>query len=143
MNQTPPRWLQRLANYRLAYQQLTNAVTLTGQRPLSDLEQQGLIQAFEYTHELAWHVMKDYFVWQGHTNITGSRDATREAFQQGLVSDGEGWMEMISSRNQTSHTYNKAVADAVASRITQHYFALFTQFLGKMTDLATQMENTP
>lgn len=65
MNQTPPRWLQRLANYRLAYQQLTNAVTLTGQRPLSDLEQQGLIQAFEYTHELAWHVMKDYFVWQG------------------------------------------------------------------------------
>ncbi len=89
MNQTPPRWLQRLANYRLAYQQLTNAVTLTGQRPLSDLEQQGLIQAFEYTHELAWHVMKDYFVWQGHTNITGSRDVDNADLLANIQQDGQ------------------------------------------------------
>jgi len=48
--------------------------------------------------------MKDYFEYQGTTSIMGSRDAVREAFQRGLVADGEGWMEMLQSRNQTSHT---------------------------------------
>jgi hypothetical protein len=44
---------------------------------LNELEEQGLIQAFEFTW--AWNVMKDYFEYQGNTTITGSRDATREA----------------------------------------------------------------
>ncbi len=140
MTETPPRWLQRLANYRLAYQQLASAVQQAADRPLSDLEQQGLIQGFEYTHELAWNVMKDFLVWQGNNRITGSRDATREAFQLGLLGDGERWMEMISSRTQTSHTYNKAVADAVALSITRDYFPLFTQFLTRMNELAAQAE---
>ena len=136
MNGTPPRWHQRLANYQRALQQLATAVVLANERPLSELEQQGLIQAFEYTHELAWNVMKDYFVWQGNSSLTGSRDATREAFQQGLVTDGERWMEMIASRNQTSHTYNRAVADAIASSILQHYFPLFAAFEKRMATLA-------
>jgi len=74
------RWEQRLGNYSMALAQLSKAVDLAGQRPLSDLEQQGLIQAFEFTHELAWNVMKDYFAFQGNPSITGSRDAARESF---------------------------------------------------------------
>lgn len=54
------RWQQRLASYQRALAQLEAAVTLSQSRPLSELEQQGLIQAFEFTHELAWNVMKDY-----------------------------------------------------------------------------------
>jgi nucleotidyltransferase substrate binding protein (TIGR01987 family) len=87
------------------------------QRGLSDLEKQGVIQAFEFTHELAWNVMKDYFSWQGNPNITGSRDAIREAFNKGLITEGDGWMEMIKSRNQTSHTYNKLVANEIVEKI--------------------------
>lgn len=68
---------------------LTDAILLAGQRPLPPLEQQGLIQAFEFTHELAWNVMRDYFFWQGNAAIAGSRDATREAFAKGLLEDGE------------------------------------------------------
>lgn len=135
MSDATPRWLQRLANYQRAYQQLAYAVQLAAERPLSELEQQGLIQSFEYTHELAWNVMKDYFLWQGNNSLTGSRDATREAFQQGLVSDGVRWMEMITSRNQTTHTYNRAVADAVSESIIAHYFPLFTAFADKMNSL--------
>lgn len=84
------------------------------QRPLSEIEQLGLIKAFEFTHELPWNVMKDYFEYQGNTSITGSRDATREAFRRNLIDDGEGWMEMLQSRNKTSHTYNQEVADEIA-----------------------------
>lgn len=135
MNATPPRWQQRLVNYQRALQQLGAAVSLANERPLSELEQQGLIQAFEYTHELAWNVMKDYFVWQGNSSLTGSRDATREAFQQGLLTDGEHWMEMIASRNQTSHTYNRTVADKIASSIRLHYYPLFVAFGERMAAL--------
>ena len=129
------RWQQRLDNYRRALLQLQSAVALAGERALSELEQQGLIQAFEFTHELAWNVMKDYFYYQGASQITGSRDATRQAFAVGLVTDGEGWMEMIQSRNQSSHTYNRATALALVERIVQRYADLFATFAAKMESL--------
>ncbi len=132
------RWQQRFANYRKALAQLTSAVALANQRPLSDLEKQGTIQAFEFTHELAWNVLKDYFFFQGNASITGSRDATREAFQRGLITDGDGWMEMIRSRNQTSHTYNQAVANEIVSKITGSYHQLFQQLEKRLSDLANE-----
>jgi len=107
---TDLRWKQRLANFRKAFGRLDDAVLLSRQRDLSDLERQGLIQAFEFTHELAWNLMKDWFDYQGNFQISGSRDATREAFRMGLIQDGEAWMEMLKSRNQSSHTYNLETA---------------------------------
>ena len=129
------RWQQRLQNFDRALGQLNNAVLLSQQRQLSDLEEQGLIQAFEFTHELAWNVMRDYFRYQGNDNIHGSRDASREAFQMQLISDGDGWMEMIKSRNQTSHTYNDETAAEIAERITSCYVRLFNDFKAKMESL--------
>lgn len=134
-NETDIRWQQRLANYSKALDQLGNAVSLSGQRPLSDLEKQGLIQAFEFTHELGWNVMKDYFAYQGNPEVTGSRDAVREAYQKGLIEDGEGWMEMIKSRNQTTHAYQQKIANEIASHIVDRYYPLFQHFLEKMTGL--------
>jgi nucleotidyltransferase substrate binding protein (TIGR01987 family) len=122
------RWKQRLQNYQQALERLREAVELSRLRPLSRLEQQGLIQAFEFTHELAWNLMKDYLAYQGTPDLCGSRDASRAAFALGLISDGEGWMEMITSRNQTSRTYNQAVADAIAGLITGRYAPLFDAF---------------
>lgn len=121
-----------MANYSKALEQLDNAVAISQQRPLSDLEKQGLIQAFEFTHELAWNVMKDYFAYQGNPAITGSRDAAREAFQKGLIEDGEGWMEMIRSRNLTSYTYQQKIADEIVGQVVDRYFPLFERFLDAM-----------
>lgn len=132
------RWKQRMANFRRALAQLDGAVELAQQRELSDLERQGLIQAFEFNHELAWNVMKDYFAWQGNTAITGSRDAVREAFAKGLVEDGEGWMEMIRSRNLTAHAYNEKVAREIADQVVRRYHALFRAFALRMDELADQ-----
>lgn len=129
------RWEQRLANYTRALAQLVGAVELARTRELSEIERQGLIQVFEFTHELAWNVMKDYFAYQGNTAITGSRDAVREAFNKGLVEDGEGWMEMIWSRNQTAHTYNEKVAAEIADRIVALYSELFQAFHARMQRL--------
>lgn len=130
------RWKQRLNNFSQALSQLENAVLLSKQRALSDLEKQGVIQAFEFTHELAWNVMKDYFEFQGAILITGSRDATKEAFQKGLVVDGTAWMEMIQSRNKTSHTYNQNVANDIVQKVQNSYFPLFKDFFLKMQEFA-------
>lgn len=126
------RWEQRFENFSKALKQLESAVRLSKERNLSNLEEQGLIQAFEFTHELAWNVMKDYFLFQGNNNITGSRDASREAFQVGLISDGDGWMEMLKSRNKTSHTYNQETASDISGKIINWYFDLFVDFEQKM-----------
>lgn len=72
MSEQDIRWPQRLSNYRRALAQLKRFID---HGDLNELEQQGLIKAFEFTHELAWNVIKDYFHYQGNSNISGSRDA--------------------------------------------------------------------
>ncbi|MDD5297347.1 MAG: nucleotidyltransferase substrate binding protein [Rhodocyclaceae bacterium] len=128
------RWQQRLEHYLKALGQLEEAVALSRQRPLSKLEKQGLIKGFELTHELAWNLMKDWFEYQGKSDITGSRDATRESFRRGIVTDGEGWMEMIASRNRTVHTYNEATAEQIAERVVDLYSGLFRDFAEVMRE---------
>lgn len=128
---------QRLNNYQRAYLQLAEAVALSKTRPLSRLEQQGLIQAFEFTQELAWQIMKNYFEYQqGATTITGSRDAIRAAFQTGLIEDGDGWMDTIKSRNRSSHTYDENTANVLAETISKRYLPLFESFKTRMETLA-------
>ena len=129
------RWQQRFKNFGKAIALLQEAVNLTKERSLTELEEQGLIQRFEFTHELAWNVLKDYFEDQGNTLITGSRDATREAFNKSLIEDGEGWMEMIKSRNQSSHTYNEEVAEEIIDKIIHQYNDLFSDLYIKMKPL--------
>ncbi|WP_341884130.1 nucleotidyltransferase substrate binding protein [Synechococcus sp. UW140] len=121
------RWLQRLENYCRALAALQRAIVIANQRALSELEEQGLIQAFEFTHELSWLLLKDYLADQGVSGISGSRDAVREAMVRELLPVGteETWMAMIRSRNLTSHTYNPELAHEIASLIQQTYiFAL-------------------
>ncbi|MCK6388374.1 MAG: nucleotidyltransferase substrate binding protein [Zoogloea sp.] len=122
---TDIRWQQRFDNFGRALHQLTLGVELAATRPLSDLEKQGLIQGFEYTHELAWKVLKDYLEYEGVHGIVGSRGAVREAFRRGLVEDGEAWMDMIDKRNLTSHTYNLDTANALIDDIIGSYHACF------------------
>ncbi len=126
------RWQQRFQNFEKAFKLLENAVLQSRESDLNELEEQGLIQRFEFTHELAWNVIKDYFEYQGNTSITGSRDASREAFNRGLIEDGEGWMEMIKSRNQSSHTYDEEVADRIIQKIINNYYYLFLAFKQEM-----------
>lgn len=135
--QTDIRWQQRFTNFQQALRELTEAVDLANNRPLTKLEQQGLIQAFEYNYELAWNCMKDFYQFQGETDIQGSRDAIRLAFKRGLIQDGELWMNMIKSRALTSHTYNLETAQAIAGQILQSYYQAFLQLeqdLGRHLD---------
>ena len=131
------RWQQRFNNYLRALRTLTDAVALAAQRDLSNLESQGLIQGFEFTHELAWNLLKDYLAYQGITDLIGSRDASRKAFENGLIENGEVWMDMIKARNRSSHTYNIETAEEIAEEILRRFYPAFEQLAHKFTTLAT------
>jgi len=126
------RWKQRYANYQKALGQLSKFIE---KGKLNKLEEQGLIQAFEYTYELAWNVMKDYFQYQGDEAVNGSRDAIRLAFSRNLIEDGVMWMDMIASRIKSSHTYNEETAIEIAGKIVADYFQLFVKFDIKMNEI--------
>jgi len=122
------RWKQRFQNYCKAFGHLAKAVELATERKLTSLEEQGLIQAFEFTHELAWNTLKDFLIYKGvDSTIIDSRDATRLASENQLIKNGMVWMEMIKSRNQTSHTYNDQTADEIATLIMSSYYSEFEQ----------------
>lgn len=129
------RWIQRFDNYDRALKTLRNAAELATQRPLSELEQQGLIQGFEFTHELAWNLLKDFLEAQGIAGLIGSRDAIRTAFKNGLLEDGETWMEMIKARNLSSHTYQQDLAQRIATDILTRFYPAFVALEQRMRSL--------
>ena len=139
MVQQTIRWQQRFNNYRKALVKLAQAVELlSGQvnreEAVDELLQEGLIQRFEYTHELAWKVMKDYSEYQGYTDVRGSRDAIRKALEMGLVDD-RCWMETIEDRNLTVHNYDNEIASEIYENIMKAYSPLFVDFAKKMQSL--------
>lgn len=132
------RWIQRLDNYQRALKHLQGAVELMAERELSQLEKQGVIQAFEFCWELAWKLMKDYLQWQGMADLAGARDATREAFRQGLIADGQVWMAMLQDRNRTAHTYNEATMLELLRAIRGSYASELTGLADQMRVLADE-----
>lgn len=134
-NPADVRWLQRFDSFSKALKSFRTGLELANQRELSDLEKQGLIQSFEFCHELAWNTLKDLLEYQGISGMLGSRDAVREAFSRGLITHGDDWIDMIKSRNLSSNTYNKNVADEIVKKILESYGPLFEELFTKLQSL--------
>lgn len=133
------RWQQRFSNYQKALMRLSEAVdVLNSQDIVNVLEltllKEGLIQRFEYTHELAWKVMKDYLEYQGYVDIRGSRDAIRKSLELNIISDRR-WMSTIEACNLTSHNYDDETAENIYGEIIEVYYPLFIEFENKMKSL--------
>lgn len=143
------RWEQRFSNYNKALKKLSEAIEyikkdfdeqeagINTEEVFDEILKEGLIQRFEYTHELAWNVMKDFLSEIGNIRTYGSRDATREAFKAELIKNGDVWMEMIKSRNQTSHTYNDETAEEIYTKILNEYYSAFLTFQQTMESKRT------
>lgn len=121
------RWQQRLESFGRALGQMEAAVALKDTRTLSNLEMEGLVQRFEITQELAWKTIKDFYESQGDTNLQGSRDAFRLAFERGLITDGQVFMDTIKSRNLAAHTYREEILRQLDRDITTRYLPAFQE----------------
>jgi nucleotidyltransferase substrate binding protein (TIGR01987 family) len=120
MNQE--RFSQRSADFSRALARLDEALGA----PKSDLVRDAAIQRFEFTFELAWKTMKLWLAGQGLEASTPAQ-VLAEALQAGLIQDGNGWSRMQENRNNTSHTYNLAIAETVDAFLRSKGLALFRE----------------
>ncbi|MBW6479198.1 MAG: nucleotidyltransferase substrate binding protein [Bacteroidales bacterium] len=123
------RWVQRFGNLKKAFQKLEEAVVSD---LLSELEKEGLIQRFEYTYELAWKTLQDLLEAKGYHDIKGPLPVLQQAFQDGIITKGDDWMRLKKSRESTSHTYNKEVAEEIVQSIIDTYYQLFKELIARL-----------
>ena len=128
------RWLQRFQNFQRALYHLDAAVD-KGVENMNPLEVQGFIKGFELAYELAWKTLQDYLHEIGYEDVRGPKPVIQQAFQDGLLNDGNAWLEMHVSRNEASHTYDEALALSIAQKIQETYYHLFDEFDKTMTAL--------
>ena len=120
---TEIRWKQRFENFQKAFGLLESAIK--GPSP-SKLEKEGIIQRFEYTFELAWKTLRDYMRYGGiETNLP--REVIKEAFANGLITDGQAWMDMLEKRNLMAHTYDEAAFEQAYAGIVNDYYKAIRQ----------------
>jgi len=125
------RWKQRFSNYKKALGQFEEAVNQDTQDRLA---QEGLIQRFEYTFELAWKCLQDLLQERGLVEIRGPKPVLEQAFQDGLTTDGVLWMEMLRARNSSSHIYDEKV-------FLKIYHQAKNEFLKPLLALRKKLEN--
>ncbi|MBI2026835.1 MAG: nucleotidyltransferase substrate binding protein, partial [Deltaproteobacteria bacterium] len=95
---------------------------------MSRLEEEGLIQRFEYTFELAWKCLQDLLQEKGYPNIRGPRPVIEQAFQDGIISDGPVWLQMLKARNETTHLYDEATFESIISAVKNQFLSVLQNF---------------
>ena len=126
------RWEQRFRNFDKAFQFLKKSLEI--EKP-SKIEQAGIVQAYEFTFELAWKTLKDYLAFN-EVEAKFPRDVIKQAFKYELLSDGDTWMDMLEKRNLMTHTYNETNAKLAQQLIRNKYYSTLTQLHQLLTDKA-------
>ncbi|WP_310598772.1 nucleotidyltransferase substrate binding protein [Desulfobulbus sp.] len=116
------RWKQRFQNFDRAFVLLRSALEEKRVAEFNRLEQEGLIQRFEFTYELAWKTAKDYLQEMGvvFDEVT-PKAVVAAAYAAGLIKDGQLWIDMRLHRNMLSYSYDEAVFKEVLEAVEQRY----------------------
>jgi nucleotidyltransferase substrate binding protein (TIGR01987 family) len=132
---TDIRWMQRFQNYEKVLVKLQHMVQRLHATPDDEAVHMAVVQAFEFTYELGWKVLKDYLTFQGNPTTT-ARDSIKEAFALNIVKDGQAWIDMIQDRNLTSHVYDEATAQKLLTHVVQAYLPAFEDLLTYLKEKA-------
>jgi nucleotidyltransferase substrate binding protein (TIGR01987 family) len=121
------RWKQRFENYDRAFGRLNEALAAVGREPGNHLYEMASIQAFEFTIELGWKVLKDFLKYEGVQEVSLPRDVVKQAFHHQIITDGQTWIDMLEARNKTSHTYDDAKAAEIVKQISTIFLPALNQ----------------
>jgi nucleotidyltransferase substrate binding protein (TIGR01987 family) len=128
------QWHQWFISLKKAFNQLERFIA---EEELNEMEEQGLIKAFEYTYELSWKTLQDLLKEKGYNDILGPKPVIEQSFQDGYIIKGKEWLKMHSSRNLTTHSYDKETADEIVLQIRENYFGLFKDLQIKLEEELT------
>lgn len=133
------RWHQRFRSFNKAFNQLERFIA---EKELNEMEEQGLIKAFEYTYELSWKTLQDLLKEKGYNDILGPKPVIEQCFQDGYITKGKEWLRMHNSRNLTTHSSDKETADEIVLQIRENYFALFKELQIKLEEETAGKQNS-
>ncbi|WP_315081538.1 nucleotidyltransferase substrate binding protein [uncultured Clostridium sp.] len=124
------RWKQRFENFDKSYKLLKKY----SNKPITtELERAGIIQFFEMTFELAWKVLKDYLESEGYM-VKSPRETVKQAFQIGLIDNGHIWIDALSNRNLTTHTYDEELANKMTKEILISYLPELDKMYNRLVE---------
>jgi nucleotidyltransferase substrate binding protein (TIGR01987 family) len=133
------RWKQRFDNFERGFLLLRSALEGRTLDELNQLEQEGVVQRFEYTFELAWKTLKDYLEHAGVTlNQITPRSVIKAAFAAKLIDDGEVWIDMLAHRNLMSHTYDCAKFQEVVVALQDRYLTTLEAMYSRLKALTLE-----
>lgn len=96
----------------------------------------GAIKRFEFTAELAWKTIREYLLTESINDINSPKKVMREAFNNDIITDAEGWIQILDDRNSTSHIYDEDDANVIFSRITTQHIKLFDELSDKLSHIS-------
>ncbi|MDD3024808.1 MAG: nucleotidyltransferase substrate binding protein [Syntrophomonadaceae bacterium] len=122
------RWRERFENFEKAFKVLEKYAAI---RLETEIEKAGVIQFYVIAFELSWKLLKDYLETVGY--LTKSpRDAIKQAFQADIIDNGHVWLDALTSRNLTVHTYDENLANEMVKNIYELYFPEMKKLYDKL-----------
>jgi nucleotidyltransferase substrate binding protein (TIGR01987 family) len=98
----------------------------------TDRDKAGAVQAFEFSYELSWKMMRRVLESRG-LEVGSPKDTFRKAALEKLIDDPETWFGFQKMRNLTVHTYNKEDLEIVVS--------VFDSFSKELNTLIDRLQN--
>lgn len=121
------RMQERIENFERAFFIFAEAVKTYKKNPSDILIHMAVVQAFEVCFELSWKVLKDYLEYNG-VKVYLPREVIKEAFAYEVIQNGQIWIDMLKSRNVTSHEYNIDKINSIIADIAGSYFDELCRF---------------
>lgn len=131
------KFLNKLENYKKAVIRLEEVIGKYKELNIDEL-QDAAIQRFEFTTELAWKTTREYLLSESFTDINSPKSVMRTAFENGLVTNEQGWITILNDRNITSHIYDEDEASDVYERIASQHIILFKELLNILKEKSSE-----
>ena len=124
------RWKQRFENFKKSYLLLDK---YCNQQIKTEIERAGIIQFFEMTIELSWKLLKDYLEAMEY-EVKSPRETIKQSFQHGIIENGHVWIDALSDRNLTTHTYDEELAVKMVEDIKNVYLPEMKKLYNKLLE---------
>ena len=110
------------ANFAQAVKRLNEANIAYRSDPKNDLYQDALIKRFEFTFELGWKSLREFLFSQGYQpELPSPKGVFAFAYREGILQDEALWLDMLGSRNLTSHDYGRELSEEIAEKISSRF----------------------
>ena len=123
----------KLENYKNALARLHESIEDSEKFADNLTFRDGVIQRFEFTAELAWKTIREYLLSEKVANINSPKSVMREAYHMNVITDEDGWIQILDDRNATSHIYDEQEATSIYKRIAAEHLPLFDKLLDTLT----------